>query len=252
LSGASSAGWVGSVLPKPVGQQSWDLVRLPNYKASCIVVLTKELLKLAAPSSEAAIRDSLIAGVASYLDGQLLDPTVAAVLNVNPASITNGATQVSSTGSTAAQILADLTAMVNAITTNLVSPVWVLRTRTALALTGKLTTGGAIAFPGISAAGGTLLGIQVLTTSNMPAGAGSPTTNYIALIDAASLLVADEERVRVDLAQEATLQMNSAPAAGAQQQTSLWQNSLVGIRVEREVAWLRGHDGCASFMEVSY
>jgi hypothetical protein len=49
--------------------------------------------------------------------------------------------------------------------------------------------------------------------------------------------VADDGNVNVDVSQEASLQMNSTPSAGAQTLVSLWQNNMIGIRAEREINW---------------
>ena len=68
-------------------------------------------MKVSNPDAEATVRRTVLGGLAKSLDNQFLLPTVAAVANVNPASITNGATEITSTGSTAAQIAADLALM---------------------------------------------------------------------------------------------------------------------------------------------
>ena len=77
------------------------------------------------------MRDTVIAGVAAYLDAQFLTNTVTLSANLRPAAITNGATAVTSTGTTAAQMMADLNTLIAAVTTTGASLVWVLRPLTA-------------------------------------------------------------------------------------------------------------------------
>ena len=73
------------------------------------------------------MRETVIAGVAAYLDGQFFTNTVTLSANLRPAAITNGATAITSTGSTAAQINADLAGMLAAITTDGGGLVWIMR-----------------------------------------------------------------------------------------------------------------------------
>jgi hypothetical protein len=80
-------------------------------------VLTQELLKLGDPVSERTTRETVIAGVAAFLDGQFLSPTVTEIAAVRPPSITNGAIAIASTGSTRAQMNADQAALLAAVTT---------------------------------------------------------------------------------------------------------------------------------------
>jgi hypothetical protein len=69
--------------------------------------MTNELLQLGNPVAERTVRETVAAGVGAFLDAQLMTNTVTLVANTRPAAITNGATAVTSTGTTAAQINAD-------------------------------------------------------------------------------------------------------------------------------------------------
>ena len=46
------------------------------------------------PDAERTVRETVIAGVAAYLDGQFLTNTVTLSADLRPAAITNGATAV--------------------------------------------------------------------------------------------------------------------------------------------------------------
>ena len=54
-------------------------------------------MRFSNPSAEALVRDSLVKDIAAFLDGQFINPAVAAVAGVNPASITNGAPTAAAT-----------------------------------------------------------------------------------------------------------------------------------------------------------
>jgi hypothetical protein len=89
--GGGSYGWVGEMKPKPLTKLAFASVALGITKVAGIVVLTEEVIRLSNPSAEKLVRDDMVAGIAQFLDAQFIDPAVAAVAGVNPASITNGA-----------------------------------------------------------------------------------------------------------------------------------------------------------------
>jgi hypothetical protein len=67
--------------------------------------------------------------------------------------------------------------------------------------------------------------------------AGSPNELQIALVTQEEVYLADDGGLSIDMSQEASVQMNDAPSAGAQSLVSLWQNNLVGIRAEQYINW---------------
>ncbi len=85
--------WVGEALSIPAASTAYDTLSQECYKAQVITVLSAELLRFSR-SAERALRETVANGLAAYLDGQLLNPTVTLSAAVRPASITNGATAV--------------------------------------------------------------------------------------------------------------------------------------------------------------
>ena len=81
-----------------------------------IVPLAEELVQVSSPDAEATVRRTVLGGLVASIDNQLLLSTVAVSAGVNPASVTNGATEITTTGATAAQIAADLAGMLAAVT----------------------------------------------------------------------------------------------------------------------------------------
>jgi hypothetical protein len=95
--------------------------------------------------------------------------------------------------------------------------------------------------------GGTLLGIPLLTSNSVPSSVSGG--SVVVLVDAASIDVADENLLAVDLTEEAMLQMDSSPASGAQQGVSLWQSNLVGFRITAFRNWQRRHDAAVAYLD---
>jgi HK97 family phage major capsid protein len=239
LTGVSGS-FVGEGLPKPVGKQTYDSKTLGFAKAAIIVVLTDEAVRFSSPNAETLARDDMVKGINTYLDKRFMDPAYSGVANVSPASITNGAPRVQSSGTTVAAIQTDIRAMmVAAGFTADVDPgtaVWIMPAAVALRLAMKLNTNDEPAFPGISLNGGTFMGLPVIISNAMIA-SGSPAELQIALVTQSEVLMADDGGVSLDMSMEAAVQMDDAPTAGAVSLVSLWQNNLVGIRAERYINW---------------
>lgn len=246
----ASAGWVGQGAPKPVGKLGFDTVSMPHSKIAVIVAITEELARMSTPSAEATVRQDLLETCAQFSDVQFLDPSIAAVANVSPGSITNGITAVDSTGGTVAQVTADLSkAMTTLTSANIAmrSPYWLMHTRTANYLMTLRTSQDIYAFRD-EMAQGRLLGLPFVASNNMPLRdqdtPASPASleGYIVLMDASEIFLADDGETMLDVSREASLQMDDAPNAGAQSLVSLWQNNLIGIRAERYIHWKRRRD----------
>lgn len=260
-SGGFGGSWRGAGAPIPTVRNSFDTsLTLPRTSAGGIQVISEELAKLTRPAHAIALRDLLVAGLARYLDEQFLDPTIAAVSDVSPASITRDATQITSTGATAAAILDDLRSLIAAITTNLTAPAFIMRRSDAVYLATLQTAGGSMAFPQINALGGTLCGIPVVTSASVPGDAGSPPSDrYIILIDAGSVMVADEGSggTEISVSRVATFEMadnpsNDAATGNATSQVSMFQTHSVATKVFRPINWARAIDGCVAYMRISW
>lgn len=242
----ATAQWVGEGLSKPVSSLAFDDVTLPWAKIAIIVVITQELARFSEPSAEMLVRDDLIATIAAFIDSQLLDDTITAIAGTRPASITNAAHKIPSTGSTVAAVTKDLTDAMLWMTQPprnipLRRPVWLMNTAAAMFLATLRTAQDIFAFPGMSvgaaAQGGgqNLLGIPVIASGNVPAGT-------ITLLEQSQLMVADDGEVLIDTSTEASVQMDSAPDNPAVATTitvSAFQHNLALIRAERFCNWLK-------------
>ena len=235
-------GWVGESKPKPVTKLAFSSTSLGVSKAAGIIVLTRELVMLSNPSAEALVRADMVAGIAQFLDSQFIDPAVAAVAGVNPASITNGAPTAAATTNP----VADIMSLINHFATNNIAVggvTFIMSAANALSLTFRTNLDGSPEFPGVTVNGGSYKGLTFITSQ----AAG---TNVIAL-QPSLVLYADEGGVTIDASQEASLQMDSAPASPADATTvyvSLWQTNTIGLRAERFINWAKANANAVKYL----
>lgn len=250
----ASAGWVGQGAPKPVSKLDFGTVTLGFTKTAVIIALTEELVRFSNPSAEAIVRQDLAEAIAQFSDQQFIDPDVSASGTTSPASITNGLTPVTMSGTTIAAVDTDVRALLNKFITGNIpmrAPVWIMHPRTALYLSMLRTANDVYVFPQINMNGGTFYGFPVITSANVPVDTGNDT--WITLMDAAEVFLADDGGITLDTSTEASIQMNDAPDAGAQSLVSLWQNNMVGLRAERYINYKRRRDlGVGIIQDVSY
>lgn len=244
----SSVNWVGEGAPKPVSALAFDTTTLRFTKAAGIVVLTDELVRFSNPSAEAIVQGDLIASMTQFLDRDFVDPAKAEVADVSPASITNGVTPIQASGTTADALKADVRALYAAFLAENMTPagsVWIMTPTMAMTIGMMQNALGQPEFPGIDMNGGTFSGLPVVVSENIPRQAevagppAIPAGERIILAKASEILLADDGGVTIDVSREASLQMDNAPAAGAQSLVSLWQNNMVALRAERFINWKR-------------
>lgn len=248
----STVGWTGQGAPKPVSELKFNEVTLGFAKAAGIVVISQELARFSNPAAEALIRTDMLDTMSQFLDEQFIDPSVAAVANVSPAAVTQGilSQRVTSTGATVALVTADVKSIFDLFATADLSTqgcVWVMRPQEAVALSMLRTSQDLFVFPNINADGGSWFGYPVITSTSVPNSASGGA--IIAFVKQNEVFVADDGGVRIDVSEQASLQMDSAPSAGAQSLVSLWQNNLVGIRAERFINWQRRRDTAVAYID---
>lgn len=246
----STVGWVGQGLAKPVSSLVFNSGSLGFAKASGIVVVTQELARFSSPSAELLVRDDLTAQMIEFLDQQFIDPGIAAVANVSPAGILNGASnvvQASAAWTSFANVKTDVVSLMGGFAANEIAMdgtmYWIMTPATALALSMILFTGGnSFAFPDINIGGGMFLGIPVIVSNSVPHSVSAGA--IVALCKASEVFLADDGAVAIDVSQEASLQMDGAPTESSAAPTatsvvSLWQTNSIGIRAERVINWQR-------------
>ena len=242
--GSGSAGaWVAEGAATPVTKSAYASLSQEVYKAQTICVLSQELLLVGNPDAEATIRTTATAGMAAFLDGQFLTPSVTLSAGLRPASITNGAPAVTSTGSTASPINSDLGMMLANISTSGAGLVWIMRPMTAY----RIAAAGGAAAADIPR---TLFGIPMILSLNSP--------SQITLVDASTILYSDTGAIDIATTDQASLIMDTDPDAVVQANaaaavhTSLWQADLFAVRVSRWVSYQAARTGGVTFMAVTY
>jgi HK97 family phage major capsid protein len=233
-----SAQWVGEGKAKPFGAGSFDYVSLSFAKIALIMGVTEELARFSSPNVEAIVSRNLTRGIAKYIDTQFIDPSVTAVTNVSPASITNGADHDSASGTDIAAVVHDIREILfhfqeyNIPTSDITL---VMQPVLATSIGTMMTTLGVRQFPDVNANGGSILGIPVITSNNAPSG-------KITAIHGPSVLLADDGNVTIDMSREASVQLADNPTASGGTMVSAFQTNLVLVRAEQFITWARGRD----------
>lgn len=248
--GGGTYQWVGEAKPKPVGKLTTGSVTLGIAKCSGIIVITEELARVSTPSAEEIIRRDMRDGIAAFLDLEFTDPTKAAVAGVSPGSVTNGVTPITSTGTGPVNARSDIAALLAAITNaggSAMRAHLIMSENNAMALGFSISGTGQSVYPGLTPGGGTINGINVVTSQAVGA-------NVIAL-DPQGVMLADEGGLSIDVSREASLQMDSAPMSPPDATvvlTSLWQNNLIGLRAERFINWKKVRTGFVQYTTQTY
>ena len=251
----STVGWVGEAKPKPVTALTFDTVVFRWAKVAGIIVMTEELVRFSNPSAEAIVTQDLADTITQFLDRQFVDPAIAAVANVSPASITNGVTPVAASGTDFTALKHDIATLFNtfvAANISVAGSVWIMTEHMAMIISQMITPLGTPEFPGVTPTGGTLYGLPVVASENIPyTGGVQANGDLIILAKAPEIFLADDGGVTIDISREASLQMDSAPDSPPLATTifgSLWQMNMVGVRAERVINWAKRRPQAVQFI----
>jgi HK97 family phage major capsid protein/HK97 family phage prohead protease len=253
--GGGTYAWVGEGAPKPVGNLQFVSVTLGIAKSAGIIVISEELARLSSPSAEATVRNDMIRGMSTFLDQQFIDPTVAAVTNVSPASITNLANGYATAGTSADNARTDLKKGITLMTANnypLSELVFIMSEANAFALSMALTANGVLVNPNLGSLGGTIFGGP---TGGVPVITSQSAGSVVATVHAPSIAYADEGGINIDVSREASVEMNTTPTSpvtASSAYVSLWQANLVGLRAERFINWKRARTTGVVYTTATY
>jgi HK97 family phage prohead protease len=246
--GGGQGYWVGQGKAKPLTSFDFARTTLEPLKVANICVLTEESIRDSSPKSDVIVRDSLAEALRARLDMDFIDPAKTAVAGVSPASITNGAETIASTGDNADDIRLDIRALYakfDAADNPPDTGVWIMSTTNALALAMMTNPLGQPEFGSMTMTGGTLSGLPVIASRY----AG---TNVV-LLNASDVFLADDGDVAVDMSREASLEMSDAPASNsttptAAQLVSMFQTNSVALRGERTINWVRRRPSAVAYL----
>lgn len=248
--GAGDAYWVGEGKPKPLVAFDYDRSTLTPLKIANIAVLTEENIRYSTPNSDAIVRNALVKAIAAGLDVAFIDPTNAGTSNVKPASITNGAETVASTGDTADDIRMDVRALFQKFINANNAPqsgVFIMSATNALALSMATNPLGQREFPGISMMGGEFQGLPVIVSQHIG--------DVVAIVNASDVFLGDEGGVAVDMSREASIEMRSSglgmdatAGTATASSVSMFQTNSVALRAERTINWKRARASAVAYL----
>lgn len=254
-----TSGWVGQGKSKPVTKFDFDAVTTAFTKVAGITVITQELARFSDPSAEALVRDSLADTVIARIDSDLFDPDVAAVSGVNPAGLLNNVSPVAGpTGSDPDDIRCALLRLwAPWDSTHMgASPAYYTTPAVARFLAFMRDALGNVAFPGMTANGGTLDGVPVRTSQYLANNGGSGGSPFI-LVDEAEIYLADDGVVTLDASREASIEMSDAPVGSTSATVtsngspfvSMWQTNSIALRAERFIWWGPRRSGAVQWID---
>lgn len=244
--------WVGEGAAKPVGELTIGEITLRWAKAAGIIVISEELARFSNPSAEAVVRNDMLKGMAAFSDAQFVNPDVGEVANVSPASVFNGVTPVTATGTSADALRDDLATLWTAFFTANNAPttgVFIMSNRQAMRIGLMRNALGQKEFPDMTPMGGVLEGFPVIASEAVPDDSNG---GMIGFVNADDIFFSDDGPVTIDVSREASLQMNTTPDEPTSASTvlvSLWQRNLVGLRAERFMNWKKRRSSAAGFIQ---
>jgi len=248
--------WVGEARPIPLSKFATDVLPLTHHKVAGLTPISRELAESSEPSAETLVRDLLRAAIVKVMDLSFIDPERTAVAGVNPASVTNGVTAVSVTGTTVAALRTDVATLMNKFITAGIPTtggVWIMTPSIALAISMMQNALGQPAFDGMNPEGGRFLGYPVVV-SQTALTTGSPVGgNLLIFIIPSEIFIADSQTVDVVISREASLEMSDAPTNRADTGTgaamvSMFQNDSLAIRGIRDITWVKARAAAAQFI----
>jgi HK97 family phage major capsid protein len=232
--GGQSVGWVGEAAPAPVTSAAFNAVFLTWSKVYALSILSDEIIRFSNPAAEALVQADLIKATAQGIDTTFLG-AAAAVANVSPAGMMNGAAAVAATGTDYESLRKDVQALLApaiAANYNLQTAVLVMSPARALAIGSMLTPLGVLAFPNLTMEGGYLMGLKVITSNNV---AGT----VIQLLVQDEIFLSEDAGPQIDISREASIIMDSNPAGAVSTPVSMFQNGLVAIRIGQFINWAK-------------
>lgn len=257
-----TAYWVGQGLPIPMSKPTVGSLSLGIAKIAGLMAIDDELMRSSSPSAELLVRDDLAKTISTFMDVQFVDPNVAAVANVNPASMTNGVTPVTATGTTAAAFNTDIATLMGQWGSTEIDPskgYFIMTPNQAMRIGLMRSSLGVKIYPELNINGGFLEGLPVIVSNsaNIP---GSPDSgNMILLVNPPEILLADDGQVTVDLSNQASIQMLDNPtnqstgATVATTMVSMFQTHSTALRATRYINWVKRRSNAVVYIrEAAY
>lgn len=221
ISIAPSGGGVNEGDAKPISQLEIGLGSLKPQKAWAALALTSLLLDFSQPGATTLFGDELKKAIARATDAIFLSQVIA-----------GAGAPIATSGTTFANVLTDLGALLAAVDVQPGSRLYLVMPPAKAKVWALMSTTGGLAFPelDVTTGGPLAAGIEALISDQLPA-------NRMVLI-VSDGVVGNSEPFELRKITQGDIQLNTAPdnpATAATVMSSLWQNNLVALAVER---WL--------------
>lgn len=240
---ASVVGWVGEAKPKPATNPEFGTTKLGFSKIAGIVVLSDELVRFSNPKADKLVRDDLVESTAKFVDSEFFDPDKAET-EESPASVLNGVTPITATGTDAAAYDTDLNALITQITDSglgLEGAYWIMGETRAATMSGLRDALGRKYFEGMELSGQrTLKGLPVMTSGSAK--------DKIVLIIPSQIMLADDDQIDFEVSTEATINFGTKEEPNL---VHMYQENLSAIRAERFIRWKKRRAAAAGFIKYS-
>jgi HK97 family phage major capsid protein len=229
LTTSTRAGFVGESVPAPVSKPAFAAdATLESLKIVGLTVTSQELLE---DSNAEQILDRDLGGALVLAADRVLLDAGAAVGEVRPASILHGLSALDASGADTAgdvdAVAGTLIATLITAGSDLSAAVFVTTPTIALAIS-LMRSGGVPAFPGVTANGGILGGLPLITSVAAPA-------SQLSLIDASQVFLARAPDVEFSTSSDTMIDMSSVPAGSTR--TSMFQEDSVALKAIQRINW---------------
>ena len=247
--GAATGYWVGESKPIPATAADFSAVSLTPLKVAALAVISNELIRDSSPAAEQLVRDALAEASSQRVDATFLS-TAAAVSGVSPAGLLNGLSAGSSAGTDAAGVRADIASlMAGFIAAKNVTGLHFVATPTLGMQIGMLMNAlGQPEFPGVTEAGGTLMGKPFHTGDNVG-------TGDLILLKPSEIYRIGDSGVQVSISREASIEQNSVPTGATDTPvgastawTNMFQADSTAIKVVRSINYAKRRSHAVAYI----
>lgn len=253
--GGVAGGYVGEGNSIRAQRLAFGNLLLTPSKLAVIVPVSNELLIRSNPSVEMLIRDDIIEGTATTMDGKFLS---AAAAGSAPAGILNGITATTVAATTATPDVDEVTSSLKSLilalrnaNVKMAAPVWIMNPRTAEYLRLQRTPDSWAWKQEMDQ--GTLLGYPFIDSTTVPINLGVGTDEgYLVLADAAQLIFADDMAPIIDASDQAVIQSDDAPATPPTPLISAFQQDMTFLRLRMSHTWARRLDVGVAFAQIKF
>lgn len=250
--------WVGQGKPIPLTKTDFVNVLMTWAKLANIAVLTNDIVRFSNPAADVLVRNMLAAAIIAKGDADFVNPSVAEVANVSPASITYGVTPVTATGVDADAVRNDVATVMGYFIAANISPsagVWIMTATRALRLSLMRNALGQKEWPELTMLGGTFEGLPVIVSQYIPNSVSGG--DMIVLVNASDVYLADDGMVTIDVSREASLQMldnptNASADGTATTMVSMFQTESIAMKAVRTINWKKKRAAAVQYIDAAH